>query len=428
MKLKTLFTEYVSKWFSKLVKALPDTINGKKEEKPKYLFMQWLKREFSVDLKWSSIRGKYSSVMADVVSLDSELPLKKRDSLEKAEGEIPKLGMKKYLNEKQLSDIDTMKAKGGLENQIVSKLFADAKACITGIYERLEFMFLQALSTGVTLIEDENNTGVGVRLDFQIPSSNVSGVAYKWRNPDAKPLNDIERIIDLASSKGDTITHLLMSKSTSRRLRDNKQVKDAYAAYIDANNVNQRITQSKLNEYLSDEYGVEIVIIDRSVVVEKNGKRETIKPWKEDAVTFVTSLDLGSLMYGQLAEENHPAKQVDYEKADEFILVSKYHTNDPLREYTSSQANVCPVLNNVDSIYILNSDDALELDNADKGNEEDANITVFGHQKTKTEVLNALKELGIKTNANWKDSTVIEKINELSDEDEAKLKKTLSIS
>jgi hypothetical protein len=46
---------------------------------------------------------------------------------------------------------------------------------------------------------------------------------------------------------------------------------------------------------------------------------------------------------------------VTYQVANEFILVSEYSTNDPLREFTASQAMVVPVLNNVNQIYLLNS-------------------------------------------------------------------------
>jgi hypothetical protein len=50
---------------------------------------------------------------------------------------------------------------------------------------------------------------------------------------------------------------------------------------------------------------------------------------------------------------------VTYQSADEYILASRYSTNDPLREFTSSQAMVVPILNNVDAIYSLDSTQAV---------------------------------------------------------------------
>lgn len=83
--------------------------------------------------------------------MDSPLPLKKRDSLEKASGELPKMGLKLFLNEKQMSDIDTLLALGVAEDTIVAKIFEDTPKVISGIWERLELMFLQGLSTGVAI-------------------------------------------------------------------------------------------------------------------------------------------------------------------------------------------------------------------------------------------------------------------------------------
>ncbi len=413
------FLDYVKKWFGKITQALENKVNEKKGDEPKYLFKEWLKPTFSVDLKWSTIRGKYKRVMADVVAMDSSLPLKKRGTIEVADGSVPKIGMEKYLSEKELSDLDTMIAKGGLEAEVVKKLFADTKACITGIHERTEFMMLQALSTGVTSISDKNNNGVEVRLDYQIPANNIFGAEHKWSSPNAKPLDDIERVLDRASGNGDSPKFILMGKALARKFRDNKQVKAGYASFIDAKATVLRPTLSKVNEFLNDEYGVTIVEIDRTCIVEDaNGKHVSANPWKADAVTFLNSLNVGDLVYGSLAEENHPVSGVQYQKVDNFILVAKYSVNRPaLREYTNSQANACPVLNDVDSIYILNTEEAIEVDKSEV--EGDENITIKGEAKSKSAVIAILNEMGKETSAEITDKSLIAKINKLSDEDEA---------
>lgn len=58
---------------------------------------------------------------ADVVSMDSSLPLKKRDSLGRASGDLPKIGMELFLNEKQMSDIDALIAQNANIDTIVAK-------------------------------------------------------------------------------------------------------------------------------------------------------------------------------------------------------------------------------------------------------------------------------------------------------------------
>src|SRR5699024_7399342 len=122
-----------------------------------YLHRSMLRREFSVTGRWESINIANTVVMADVVAMDSELPLKKRDSITRASGEITKIGMKLYLTEKQLTELNLLISNNPTSSQIGAKLFQDTKRVINGVYERLEKMFLEGLSTGVTVVEDTEN-------------------------------------------------------------------------------------------------------------------------------------------------------------------------------------------------------------------------------------------------------------------------------
>lgn len=72
-------------------------------------------------------------------------------------------------------------------------------------------------------------------------------------------------------------------------------------------------------------------------------------------MVFTCDEKLGSLVWTNTAEVTRRVAGVEYQVADEFILLSKYSKNDPLREFTSSQAMVVPIINNVDRIYTLDS-------------------------------------------------------------------------
>ena len=67
-----------------------------------------------------------------------------------------------------------------------------------------------------------------------------------------------------------------------------------------------------------------------------------------------------------MAEEGTPVGGgVEYAKVDDYILISKYSKNDPLQEFTSSQALVLPVIENVDEIYVLDTQEAVEVDSGE---------------------------------------------------------------
>ena len=72
--------------------------------------------------------------------------------------------MKLSLGEKQISNIEIMKARGVDTANVVSKLLNDAVRCTNGVDERLEAIFLSGLSDGIALVPDADNVGVGVIL------------------------------------------------------------------------------------------------------------------------------------------------------------------------------------------------------------------------------------------------------------------------
>ncbi|WP_139959176.1 major capsid protein [Flavicella sediminum] len=359
MKIGSLFPVFVKKYFKGLVTALVTKIDDKKGE-PEYFYKALFKKKYEPTLKFESLIGRGSISAADVVAVDSPLPLKKRDSISKSEGDIPKMGMKLSLRESEMNNIDTMIAldSGGTSTkEVVKLLFGDVKKCIHGIHARLEILALQALSTGTISITSENNTGTTNRLEFAIPSANRGGASVKWEtSATAKPLDDIEAIQTKARKKGDKLKYILMSPTSFNQFKKTAQVLERYAAYLNLAGSNTIVPSlSKANMFMLEDYGMQIVIVDSSVQIEKNGKKTAITPWEEGKVTLLNSMEVGDLAYGTCAEERRPVAGVVYEKADDIMLLSKFSTNEPLAEFTSVQSYALPVLNDVESIYQLNT-------------------------------------------------------------------------
>lgn len=356
----SLFTAWVAKYFKPLVAKVVEKINGTKTPAT-YLHKTMLRKEYSPTLKWSSINVDGSTVAADVVSMDSPLPLKKRDSISKADGEIPKLGMKLALNERTMTDLNILTNSPQIqESTIVSKLFQDTAKCITGIYERLEYMFLQALSTGITLIPDTENVGLGIRVDFGYKAGNKFGVSVVWSaGATGTPISDFNRVKDVADANGDTITTVMMDQFAFNNMLKSTEFKESYAGSLDiAVNTTSVLPKPNLAQataFILNQFQWNLKIVNRTVKTEKDGTKTNRKPWSEGAVVFLTTEEVGTLTWGTLAEMVHKNKAVDYQVADEFILVSKFHKVDPLKEFTSSQALVLPVINNVDEIYLMDT-------------------------------------------------------------------------
>lgn len=411
---KSLFIKFIEKRYPVLVAKIVELVNGSKNP-VRYYHKEMLVKAFSVTLKWNSLSSNGTIVAADVVALDSSLPLKKRDSISKADGDIPKLGMKLYLNERTMQELQILQALPGQENEVLKKLFEDTPRVINGIYEQLELMFLQGLSSGVALVNDEDRPGVGIRIDYGHPAANKFGVNKNWDAAEALPLDDIDNVISRAKDNGDSPAIMMMDKATWNAFRKNAQVKQLYGAYLDFAGANiPTPSLSKINEALSDNSYPTIEVVDRRVVVETNGIRKAVNPWEAGKIVFLNTLQVGTLTYGRLAEENFPVAGVTYTKADDFILVSKYGKNDPVREFTSSQGLVVPVIDGVSSIYIMDAFEASE----DTQTEGDANFDYSGTSYTRASVIAGINKADdtAKAAATNKDATLQKKINALSDE------------
>lgn len=355
------FSEYIDSFLPGLTLRVVERLNGTTAAPSSYLHRRMLREDYSVDGKWQSVFGSYSTVMADVVAMDSSLPLKSRDSMGGASGEIAKMGLEMWLNEKQLTELDTLIAQGGTKQQIAAKIFEDLPKVITAIYERLEFMYQEGLSKGVTTVDNAQNTGTEIRLDYQYPTGNKFGVAALWNSPTTStPVDDLNRMVSKATADGNIINRWMMDKTAYGNLIKSTQMKELYGAgagFAGDYSKIPTLTQAQANTVLLERTGVgTIEIIDWTTRYEKNGVKTAVRPWADGAVVGLGTDQVGSLVYARLAEETHPVAGVAYQKAGNFILVSKFRENRPsLKEFTNSQARVVPVIANVDQIYLLDS-------------------------------------------------------------------------
>jgi hypothetical protein len=356
---QSLFLEEVKKYFpgiaQRVVVRLNDTTNPNAIT---YRHRTMLRKTFSTNLKWESISVAGNIVAADVIAMDSSIPLKKRDALSRASGDIPKLAMELALREKELSDLDILATMPGQTQEFLARLFQDTPRVIQGQYETLEYMFLLGLSTGVTVIADANNVGTGIRIDYGYLTENKFGVGVLWANTaTAKPLTDLKKLTDKARTDGNTIQTFMMDEATFNRFAATDEVKQRWAAsnnFFGAAVPTPSLTQ--VNTAMRDAFGWQIEIVERSVTFEKNGVKTKLKPWGAGQVIGLVTNQVGTLTWGRLAEMNHPVNGVTYETVDDFILVSKFRMNRPsLAEFTNSQAIVIPVINNVDQIYSLDT-------------------------------------------------------------------------
>ena len=351
---QSMFFEYAEKYFPQLVLSIVEKLNDSSNELT-YLYRDLLTRQFSADGKWASILAKYTQVAADVVSLDSELPLKARDTVEHISGDIPKLGLKRYLTEKDIKDVQAMIAQGQPVNRVIERLFRDLPWAIQAVYERVEDIFLSEMSTGVGLASRSNGTGVRIDVKYKAENQFYAKVATWASNPTtATPIEDIQQVVDKAEEDGNVISDLYLDDFALRALYKCDEMKQRYAFLVDFVGATiPSLSFDKLNQVFEDEWNITLHRVRRKVRTEINGVQQSHSPWAEGRLVFVCDNRIGDLVWTDCVEMTRPVAGVVYQTADEYILASQYAKNDPYREFTSSQAMVVPIINSVDRIYTL---------------------------------------------------------------------------
>lgn len=352
---QTQFIKYVQKYFTGFIASVYKTINGEKNA-PKYLYKSMLTPKQSVDGKWTSLFFDNQNVSADVVAMDSPLPLKSRPSLGSVGGDIPKLGMELKMNENQLDAVDTMRAKNADLKDIADEIFDDTKRCIVGVEEQKEYLFLRGFSSGVALT-DSDNVGAGIRVNYGYLNQAGSTVVLSTANlATATPIADVRKELAKADDAGIAIGYLTTDSATLELIRNTNETKDLYAVQVgNFGTTKPAPSASLLGAFLEAELGIKVISVNRSIKFEKDGVKKTVKAWDAGKIILHPDVNVGQLVWKKPVEADHQSKAVEYRNGDHGALISKYVSHKPFGEFTDIQARCLPVINNVNEIFQLDT-------------------------------------------------------------------------
>lgn len=418
MQQSSLFLKYILSFFP-ILKTLIEKINGKRKNELTYLHKDTsiLRRVYSPDNKWEADTVDTSYVAADYVAVDSPVPLKSRDKISTASGKLPKMGMKKSLKESEILQLRMMESQGGQVAEIRRKLAQDPVACSVGIDERNEYALLYGLSNGYVAVRDDDNPKELLRIKYRYLPDNILGVADK---DEGVTVADLKNCIGRAANDGNTIIKFWIGKSKFDSLKKAQDARELVANYrgqtYDSQTKLPVPTASAFQEAFLDETGVSFQIINRTVRLEHDGDKKSVKPWNNNMIIGVCSDMIGALVYGQVAEATNRVAGVTYQQID-YKLISQFSTTDPLKETTAVQAYCLPVIEDVDTIYQIDttlSDPKVEVDkSAEALDTNDVKVTIAGQAYKKPEAIRALNSLGSTLASDASDKDVIDAYNAL---------------
>lgn len=335
--------------------AVQNKYNGENVQ-PGYYYRRFFAPRYSLDGTYNALTIYNRRIVADIVSLDSSIPLKSRASVGSAKGDLPKIATERNLNESELRQLKLLVAANSDELTILRTFFQDVDNVYAGVLEQWENLALQAISTGTILVDENTNVGSGIRVDFGYLTENKFNPTIIWGQTNYTPITDLLKLYDKSVTDGTPIRRFLMRRAQMMQIMQSTEARNLFANTQGLSSVSFNPTGDQLNASLLSTYGFELEAIERSVTFEKNGVATTVNPWAIGQVIGLQNDQVGSLVYSDVVEASNPVGGVNYSTGENGILIKQYRLVRPsLKQVTASEAVSMPVISGVNSIYKLDT-------------------------------------------------------------------------
>lgn len=339
-------------------------------------YQGYLTPQYTSERTWTSyIASARNAPMASVIAFSADAPLRSRNVMRKASGDIPTIAHKKQMSKEDLRRFIEMQDNPMIgQTDIFGLLFNDVEEVVNGTIDRMDYLFWQAVSEGRFLLNTTNNpdgTITATEVSIGMGDDQKFGTrGATWDNTAATPIADIQHVISTYyDPKGLTVENIKMSQAVYNKMIKTTEV---LAALTGVNiTVGSRTIETKpavvrltdLNTVFVDAGLPPIVIIKKSVNVETYAKNTStgvvtpgmtkLNPFNQYNVSFTTSDNYGRLQWTFVNEARLPEAIKSYATYESYILLKKWRANSS--EFTESEALAIPVIDNVDGMALLNT-------------------------------------------------------------------------
>lgn len=215
----------------------------------------------------------------------------------------------------------------------------------------------EILATGKMTIKENN---LDLTVDYGVPSNHLNKT-LDFGAGAAKSIPDqIQDIVDAATAVGVTLNGIYTSKAMISKLRQNEAIQKAING---ASMTGQLVSRSALEAYLSDEFGINQIIVNdlqygAKAVIGTGGRPNVTyaRYYPADKVTFFSTGVAGSLgtgLWGDAPELD--VQQLLATRTSEespYICITQWAEKDPSVLWTKASTLFMPVLYNPNSLFV----------------------------------------------------------------------------
>lgn len=359
-KLESIFGDYASN------ASLQAIINRSLERFNK----PWFTRRFRWglqrnELTFATVLGASRiASLASIVDRDSTTPLRARQTLSKVNGEVPAIRHMRPLNESEMRaylTLGDLATRNGGINPALDLIFNDIKFVGEGTEARIDDFVAQGLSKGyveITTASNADGVTMGETIDLFLPAENKLVSSGNWQTANFDIIGEITTIVSDAQGRGLAFETILIDQLLWNIIRNNTKLQSFLSAFYNpGSNKTYAMTLENLNTAMTANGLPVFEIVNIAQMVEDDTKQRPYRPWKKENVTFVPAGELGVIHNAYAIEKLRPATGVNYADYNR-TLISKWSTNEPVREFTKAELNAFPGFEAIEQIVILHTDGA----------------------------------------------------------------------
>ena len=214
----------------------------------------------------------------------------------------------------------------------------------------------ELLATGQITIKENN---LDLTVDYGVPAGNKALELDFGEGADADIPAQLQTIVDTAADAGVVLTGMFTSRAMIGKLRNNGDIQKAINGNIGAGAL---VSQSALNSYLSEEFGLTQVITNdltygaSATISSDRPSITTARYYPKNKITFFGTVAGGRLgvgLWGDSPEADvTQLLNVSQSGVSPFVYITQWAEEDPAVLWTKASALFIPVLYNPNSLYI----------------------------------------------------------------------------
>ena len=263
-------------------------------------FLNFLNWDVRPNANTAVTKADNSALAARVTNFDVASDTHTRGSLEEIILSKYPIHAQRVKNEKECLELSNfLQTSQTPTSIIVQNMFADVIKTKQSIYERMEYMFLQALSNLGKIVLDgtSNNGGVTTTIDFGLSTANQFDGAVDWvTSATATPITDIKTVLADANGRGYFPTTIFMTQTQFNNMIATKEFTDFATKTITATAQSGLIGVGQVNTVFSAVGLPTIQIITDAVFGYNNlGVKTRLNSWNTDYVVLGFNGNMGTM-------------------------------------------------------------------------------------------------------------------------------------